>query len=156
MAARFTMSTSALDGACFVLRLPALPAGMADARVAAIRPASPPASPEPGARSSSTTSRRSPKSSQTCSARHGFACDIVTSGDAAKRRLRNEDYDLVLCDLRMPGIDGPALFAWMESEAPHLAAAPPSSPATRSATPPAPSSPAAAAPCWKNRSARPR
>jgi CheY-like chemotaxis protein len=36
--------------------------------------------------------------------------------------LTQRDYDVVLCDLRMPGLDGPALYDWMAEHRPHLCA----------------------------------
>ncbi|HEX8192004.1 MAG TPA: response regulator, partial [Allosphingosinicella sp.] len=36
--------------------------------------------------------------------------------------LERADYDVILSDLRMPQLDGPGLFAWIEREKPHLAA----------------------------------
>ena len=41
------------------------------------------------------------------------------SGEASVEAARELQPDLVLMDIHLPGIDGPALFAWMESEAPH-------------------------------------
>jgi PAS domain S-box-containing protein len=52
--------------------------------------------------------------------RQGFAVDTATSGAAAKEKLRDGDYDVILSDLRMPDIDGPALHAWLEKERPSL------------------------------------
>ena len=113
------MATSALDGACFVLRLPALPAGSADPEIAASKDREPAREP-PARRALIVDDEREVAEILSDMLRpHGFACDIITSGDPAKRRLRKERFDLVLCDLRMPGVDGPALFAWMKSEAPH-------------------------------------
>ncbi len=51
----------------------------------------------------------------------GFACDIVIGGAAARTRLSERDYDLVISDLRMPDVDGPQLYAWLQSEKPGLA-----------------------------------
>jgi CheY-like chemotaxis protein len=36
--------------------------------------------------------------------------------------LANRDVDLIVSDIRMPEMDGPALFAWLQSERPELAA----------------------------------
>ena len=53
----------------------------------------------------------------------GFECEVVVGGAAAQRRLaEGGDYDLVVSDLRMPGIDGPALFAWIGDQRPDLVA----------------------------------
>lgn len=51
----------------------------------------------------------------------GFACDVAVGGADAKARLAAGSYDLVISDLRMPGIDGPTLHAWIKAERPELA-----------------------------------
>ena len=51
----------------------------------------------------------------------GFGCDIAIGGAAAQTRLEGGDYDLIVSDLRMPGIDGPALYAWLKQHRPDLA-----------------------------------
>lgn len=50
----------------------------------------------------------------------GFGCDIAVGGEEAQARLRAGSYDLIVSDLRMPGIDGPALHAWIAAERPEL------------------------------------
>jgi two-component system NtrC family sensor kinase len=50
----------------------------------------------------------------------GFRCEMVHDGAAAQARLRQCDYDAILCDVRMPEADGPALFAWLGDMKPHL------------------------------------
>ncbi|MCG3197258.1 MAG: response regulator [Candidatus Omnitrophica bacterium] len=40
----------------------------------------------------------------------GFRVEIATSGNDAKTRLLHESFDLVVCDLRMPQMDGRLLF----------------------------------------------
>jgi DNA-binding response OmpR family regulator len=35
-------------------------------------------------------------------ARHGYACDVVTDGDQAARKLTERDYSLVVSDILMP------------------------------------------------------
>jgi CheY-like chemotaxis protein/anti-sigma regulatory factor (Ser/Thr protein kinase) len=52
----------------------------------------------------------------------GYRIDVKVSGDAAQVALTQRDYDVVLCDLRMPGLDGPALYDWMAEHRPHLCA----------------------------------
>jgi len=49
-----------------------------------------------------------------------FRCDVVSTGDAARSLLEQRDYDAILCDLRMPDLDGPALFDWLAVNRPHL------------------------------------
>lgn len=51
----------------------------------------------------------------------GYECDIAGSGAQAMSRLQMQDYDLVVSDLRMPDMDGPALFAWIRAQRPELA-----------------------------------
>jgi PAS domain S-box-containing protein len=53
--------------------------------------------------------------------REGFAADVATSGVEALAELRRRSYDLVLSDVRMPGLDGPALLRRLQSEWPALA-----------------------------------
>jgi two-component system NtrC family sensor kinase len=50
----------------------------------------------------------------------GMRCDVVTSGEAAIQHLEARGYDVIVCDMRLPGIDGPALYAWMTEHRPHL------------------------------------
>lgn len=51
---------------------------------------------------------------------HGYRVRIAGDGAEAKRQLATREFDLVLSDLRMPGMDGPALHAWMKLERPRL------------------------------------
>jgi two-component system NtrC family sensor kinase len=52
----------------------------------------------------------------------GMRCEVVTSGEAAIEQLEAEaqGYDVIVCDIRLPGVDGPALYAWMTERRPHL------------------------------------
>ena len=52
--------------------------------------------------------------------RAGYRVDMAANGIEAQQRLRDADYDLILTDLRMPGLDGPGLYEWIERERPHL------------------------------------
>ncbi|HBO00176.1 MAG TPA: two-component system response regulator GlrR, partial [Alteromonas macleodii] len=40
----------------------------------------------------------------------GYEVTAVEDGQSALRKLQNENYDVVLSDLRMPGLDGLSLF----------------------------------------------
>lgn len=51
----------------------------------------------------------------------GFTVDVADSGGAALARIDAGRYDLVLSDLRMPGLDGSALYRRLEAERPELA-----------------------------------
>jgi DNA-binding response OmpR family regulator len=53
--------------------------------------------------------------------REGFAVEVATSGEKALAELRRRSYDLVLSDVRMPDLDGPALLCRLQSEWPILA-----------------------------------
>ena len=52
----------------------------------------------------------------------GYRAEMVVSGEAAQTALEQCDYDVVLCDLRLPGLDGPALYDWMAERRPHVCA----------------------------------
>ncbi|WP_344711113.1 hybrid sensor histidine kinase/response regulator [Sphingomonas humi] len=52
--------------------------------------------------------------------RAGYQVDMAEDGASAIARLKSATYDLVLSDLRMPGLDGPGLYAWIAEEQPHL------------------------------------
>jgi two-component system NtrC family sensor kinase len=54
--------------------------------------------------------------------RAGFETQVVRSGREAQEHLTHEGhpFDVILCDMRMPDMDGPALFRWLEQERPSL------------------------------------
>lgn len=54
-------------------------------------------------------------------AAEGYAVDVAASAALAQELIGGADYDLVLSDLRMPDLDGPAFFAWLGAEHPALA-----------------------------------
>jgi PAS domain S-box-containing protein len=53
--------------------------------------------------------------------RDGHRVDIAASGQAALGRLRRKRYDVVLSDIRMPGLDGPELYVRLTEDHPELA-----------------------------------
>ena len=52
--------------------------------------------------------------------REDWQVNAVDNGQAALTRLASENYDVIICDLRMPEMDGPALFAEVSRHYPHL------------------------------------
>ena len=50
----------------------------------------------------------------------GHAVDIAENGAVALDRVREASYDLIVCDLRMPGLDGPGFHAVLQREMPEL------------------------------------
>jgi two-component system NtrC family sensor kinase len=52
--------------------------------------------------------------------RDGHQVDTAANGHFALARLQEREYDLILCDLRMPELDGPGLYRALEFHAPHL------------------------------------
>jgi len=48
----------------------------------------------------------------------GHDIDSVDSGQAALERLAQHAYDLVVCDLHMPGVDGRAVYLAIERQSP--------------------------------------
>jgi two-component system NtrC family sensor kinase len=51
----------------------------------------------------------------------GFVVEVVNDGARARDRLAERSFDIVLSDLRMPGLDGAALHAWLAQARPALA-----------------------------------
>lgn len=53
----------------------------------------------------------------------GYVCDMATGGREGQALIAacSGAYDAVVCDLRMPDIDGAALFGWIETHHPELA-----------------------------------
>jgi CheY-like chemotaxis protein len=51
----------------------------------------------------------------------GCATDTARSGAEAVRALSANEYQLVVCDVRMPGIDGPGVLEWIRECRPALA-----------------------------------
>ncbi|MEH3038384.1 MAG: GAF domain-containing protein [Sphingomonas adhaesiva] len=52
----------------------------------------------------------------------GYVCEIAIGGVAARARLAHGDYDLIVSDLRMSDLDGPALYDFVRTARPELAA----------------------------------
>lgn len=45
---------------------------------------------------------------------------LVNDGDAAINALAQRDYDLILCDLKMPKVNGEQVYEWLQANKPHL------------------------------------
>lgn len=52
--------------------------------------------------------------------REGFTVKAVTSGESAVRAVEDEDFDVALVDLRMPGMDGIEAQKQIKGRRPHL------------------------------------
>jgi signal transduction histidine kinase/FixJ family two-component response regulator len=52
--------------------------------------------------------------------RTGHTVETVANGRLALARLDEHTYDLILCDMRMPDLDGPSLYWLLERQKPHL------------------------------------
>jgi PAS domain S-box-containing protein len=50
----------------------------------------------------------------------GLRCQIALDGAKAQALLQSRDYDVILCDLRMPVMDGRALHTWLAKHRPAL------------------------------------
>ena len=53
--------------------------------------------------------------------REGFAVEIALDGEHALAELGRRSYDLILSDVRIPDLDGPALLRRLQSDWPALA-----------------------------------
>jgi PAS domain S-box-containing protein len=52
----------------------------------------------------------------------GMRCEIATSGKMALERIKERDFDAIICDVRLPDIDGPAVYDWIAEHRPALRA----------------------------------
>lgn len=52
--------------------------------------------------------------------RDGYSVDTASNGRQALARLETQEYHLLLCDLRMPELDGPGLYRAVALRWPHL------------------------------------
>jgi CheY-like chemotaxis protein len=52
--------------------------------------------------------------------RSGYIVDTAANGRLALDKLQGRTYDLILCDLRMPELDGPGLYHELEKRYPQL------------------------------------
>ena len=52
-------------------------------------------------------------------AKAGYAVDAVLSGDEARDRVATQEYDVILCDINMPGMKGPEILQECRKRWPH-------------------------------------
>jgi two-component system CheB/CheR fusion protein len=52
--------------------------------------------------------------------RRGHDITVAANGDEGLAAIREGAYDVILCDIRMPGLDGPGLYHELERAYPHL------------------------------------
>lgn len=57
---------------------------------------------------------------QTILTRDGHQVTIASDGEAAINSLARQDYDLILCDLKMPKVNGEQVYKWLQANKPHL------------------------------------
>ena len=50
----------------------------------------------------------------------GVEADIALDGTAGRQKLEENPYDLLVSDLRMPGLDGMQLLRWVKDEGPNI------------------------------------
>ncbi len=110
---------AASGGACFILRLP-LDATAAQPAAVRVSPAVPALVPGLTALVVDDEDGVADLLAEILTA-SGFEVTIAEDGQAALNRLRSETFSVILSDLRMPGLDGPSLFARLRSEKPGLA-----------------------------------
>ena len=51
---------------------------------------------------------------------HGHIVEIASSGQVAMEKVKRQDYDVILSDIRMPGMDGPTFYRALCEEKPQL------------------------------------
>jgi signal transduction histidine kinase/CheY-like chemotaxis protein len=53
--------------------------------------------------------------------REGYAVDTVSHAEQAMPRLAKTNYELIICDIRMPGLSGPELYRQVQAQDPDMA-----------------------------------
>jgi DNA-binding NtrC family response regulator len=53
--------------------------------------------------------------------KQGFAVDVATDGQTAKRFIDGKDYDVAVVDMRMPKMNGRQLYDYIKSARPRMA-----------------------------------
>jgi len=53
-------------------------------------------------------------------AREGHQVTVADDGNKAITLLAQRDYDLILCDLKMPKVSGEQVYEWLRTNKPHL------------------------------------
>ena len=51
---------------------------------------------------------------------HGFVVNTVANGVAALKYVQNRDVDVILCDLKLPQLEGDMFYVSVEKVKPHL------------------------------------
>jgi two-component system NtrC family sensor kinase len=116
---RITVSSAAGRGASFFLELPV---GGARVRVADAQPAQAlPAVPK-GTRALVVEDEAALGDAVASAlADEGFRPDRAENGEEALRKVRERHYDVIICDLKMPRVDGIAFFREVSAKMPHVA-----------------------------------
>jgi CheY-like chemotaxis protein len=50
----------------------------------------------------------------------GYTVDVAGNGEEALEKLRQRAFDVIMCDIRMPKMNGPAFFRVIEQQEPRL------------------------------------
>jgi PAS domain S-box-containing protein len=118
---RISVSSSDNRGASFFLELPVSGASM---RLADPAPAPPPALPAvpKGTRVLVVEDEQALGDAVAAAlADEGFKPDRAADGEEALARLGERHYDVIICDLKMPKVDGMAFFREVSAKMPHVA-----------------------------------
>ncbi|MBP2161505.1 MULTISPECIES: GAF domain-containing protein [Asticcacaulis] len=114
-----SLAETSSNGSCFRLRLPVNPSPDRESADAAVR-----SRPAPARRGLALVIDDETTLAEVLARMlrsEGYEVTVAESGREAQDILSGRDVDLILSDLRMPGMDGPAFFTWLQRERPHLA-----------------------------------
>ncbi len=116
---RLTLKAGTSRGAAFLLELPV--GGSAIRVTEAIPTAAVPAVP-PGARALVVEDERALGEAVAATLiDEGFRVDRAENGEEAMARVRQQHYDVIICDLKMPKVDGMAFFGELSASMPNVA-----------------------------------
>jgi PAS domain S-box-containing protein len=112
-------SASSGRGASFLLELPV---GGATIRVVEAIPTQTAPAVPPGARALVVEDERALGEAVAATLiDEGFRVDRADNGEEALSRMRDQHYDVIICDLKMPKVDGMAFFAELSKSMPNVA-----------------------------------